>query len=271
MNKKIGNLLSVLCEQKFANGNKIIFRNKKHLILPCSKHLKINAIEKSSTLNKIIARNFNLSGHGCINVATNNKDNYIEYAYDKNLEIISKRLLLEFKNNDLIYLPKQMRFLIESIYKPKHMNLKFLNINTVEQKQFSNSELENLLRHLSVCVVYSKNINEHGEIQLGSTFDDCLSSSIINNMNEHTKLIAVVKLNADEQTVTGDNGSQLLKRKPDLFITNKGVFRINKISNKLELIEFNCKYEDIENVFKSWRFQPVLDRNALRAMPQECI
>lgn len=199
-----------------------------------------------------------------------------EYLYDKLTEIIAKRVILEFKNNDKIFLAKRLSFLIENLYRPNHINIDFQNSEIIKFWP-SNIKWANLVSNLDICIVEVNNVNKNAEIQLDlNKMDDIIARDIACNLRKYSKLIAIIHFNQDNERILyefdkNDKSKFVLERRADLIISNKGVFVFCEKNNRLEMIEYIGNFDHRKPLFDSTSFQPFIDKYSVKAMPQECI
>lgn len=189
--------------------------------------------------------------------------------YDLAYEKIIKRLQVEFADGDKIVISDDLKFLVQSLYFPKHIKVNIMSPSILE-KWPSNFEWLNLVQKLDVCVVHTDNVNENGDVSLRNrNLDECLVSDIMNNIGQKTKIIAVMKL-SESKINSAIEAIQACKCKVDLLITDRCVFKLNKFEKKLELIEFTGDLIELKNIFEQWNFQPLVSRNILKTIRQEC-
>jgi hypothetical protein len=209
-------------------------------------------------------------------IATQTNHSQNEYLYDIDTEIIAKRVLLEFKNNDKIFLPKRLSYLIQNLYKPNHLNIDVLNSEIIKFWP-SNVEWSNLVSKLDVCIIEANNVNKNAEIQLDlNEMNDILARDIIGNIRGHAKLIAIKKFDQDSNKILGefdrsDERKLISKRRADIIISNRGVFAFCEKNHRLEMVEYNENFDHRKPLFEYDSFQPFIDRYSIKRMSQECI
>ncbi len=171
--------------------------------------------------------------------------------FDRSFERIVKRLLIEFKNEDRIFISPSFRFLVQELYFPNHINIEITN-NIA------------LIKNLNICVIHTDKINKNGNFE--PILEDRLINKVINNIEKQTKIISVMKFSNISNQL---NQSFDCKSTFDLLITDKCVFKLNKHEKNLELIEGDLN--ELEDFFNKWDFKPLISRNILKNLKQECI
>ena len=174
---------------------------------------------------------------------------------DRSFEIIVKRLLLEFKNEDRILISPSLKFLIQKFYFLNHINIE-VKVNLL---------LEQDATRFDICVVNTHKINKNGNFEPKQ--EDHSMNKVINNIEKKTKIISVMKF----ANISNQLNLSLLNYKPtfDMLITDKCVFQLNKHERNLELIEGDLN--ELELDFNNWDFKPLISRNILKNLKQECI
>lgn len=171
--------------------------------------------------------------------------------FDRSFERIAKRLLIEFKNEDRIFISPSFRFLVQELYFPNHINIEITN-NIA------------LIKNLNICVIHTNKINKNGNFE--PKLEDHLINKVINNIEKQTKIISVMKFSNISNQL---NRSFDCKSTFDLLITDKCVLKLNKHEKNLELIEGDLN--ELEEFFNKWDFKPLISRNILKNLKQECI
>ena len=180
--------------------------------------------------------------HVYFNTQNQEQETNFTINFDHSIDKITKRVLLEFNNNQIIFLPKNIQELVTKFYMPKHMKLVFSNFY-LQNCWPSNSKWLNYGKKVDVCIVNATRVNKYGDIEINlETLEDCLINDLVDNCKDEMRVIAVMKLDTVNKVVEKfDNESQNLKtlnKKADLIITDKGVLKFNKTYNRLEVIEF---------------------------------
>ena len=202
----------------------------------------------------------------------------IDYSFDADTEIIAKRVLLEIKNNDRAYIAKRLRFLIENLYRPTHLNVEFLTAS-IDQSWHPSVHWLKLVHDLSICVVEAENVNKKGEIQLDMAQNDVTTSiDVVKNIKRQTRLIAILKFKQGNNRILekfskqDESNSYIVKRKADIIISDKGVFAFNDMAERLEMLEYNGKtFEKDRKVFDEDSLEPFIDMEKLTRIKQQCI
>lgn len=202
---------------------------------------------------------------------------YLSLINDIKFESIVKRLLLELnQNNQNIYLSNDLKFLIKSFYMPKHLNLNILN-RLIDMSWPSTQKWIDYVKKLDIIVCHAKMLNKNGEILFDNSIkSDCMEMDLINNLNEQTKLIAVIQFNrnnANEISKMKKSYMTSCKRKPNLIISDLGVFEYNKYENRYEMREYYSE-ENLKEISMSnfnFPFQLHINENNLKTMTKECI
>lgn len=191
--------------------------------------------------------------------------------YDRDLELeqIAKRLVLEFKNNSKIYLCNNLKSLIERFYMPRHLKINIVN-STLEKGKPSSVEWIKTVKTLDLCVVNSVNLNKNSQVELDFLDEQYnLNKEILNNITNRTKIISI--LNVDNRIDINPKPSLIIR--PDLIFTSCGVLTYNVEQNCAQLVEHaqGSNLNDITSKFnKSFYFSPIVDKDSIKQMPQEC-
>lgn len=173
---------------------------------------------------------------------------------DRDLEVIAKRVLLEFENNQNIYLMEPLRNLIENFYLPKHINVK----------------INNSMENLDLCVVQIKKLNSNGQIELYE--NDNLSKKALNNLQDYTRIIGLLTNIKQDDKIPGQFDKTVdYKCIPDLIISDDGVLKFNKHHRKYQLIELNSfQGTKSQSVLSTWTYKPFVERDSLKPIFQQC-
>ena len=201
---------------------------------------------------------------------------------NKSTTTIVKRLVLELENGQNVYLTNKCQLFdeIRKFYMPKHLNLNFMNILVNLAAPNRHPYEVDALKSLNLCaiVVNESNLNGDGQILFSgnadSEEDDCNVPTFhsLAHLNKQAKLIAVVKQGSD-RTVADH---KVLGMKPDLIISNSYVLKLNKFTDKFQLVEVHgnsCLLDESEVQFSLKRIQlkPAIDKINIKQMLQQCI
>ena len=188
-------------------------------------------------------------------------------------EALVKRLLLEFQNNQKVFLYIGLKRFIEKFYFPlRHVDVNVLNDLIVDSWP-SKLNWVDYARKLDLIVVNPTGLDANGRIVLDKTKQmDCLALDLINqSVGKRVKVIALVEFGdyfvEDFKNTNGDL-NKIVERRPDLVISNKGVFEYNQSSERFELVEFvNGSDLDRGNI----PFEFDVDEDKVRLIRYECI
>ncbi|CAF0837211.1 unnamed protein product [Brachionus calyciflorus] len=157
-----------------------------------------------------------------------------------NLERIAKRVILEFKNNDKIYLTENLRKLIKQFYIVKHINLNFCEIKLDSLDSSDQFDL---------CVL---NLSDLKDFNLKPVKNFIL---IIDESNEikikHENLKTIIS-----------------KTKPKLVLSENFVFKYDNMQNILEPIE--VKQNESNVLIEENNFLLKSNQDTKKKILQEC-
>jgi hypothetical protein len=251
-------------------------------ISECDNILNENLVDKKHL--KIVDSNFVKSVLVINNIDNSNKEDnqqsfshYFNQMNDLIFDSLLKRVLLEFnQNNHNLYLSNDLKFIIESFYMPKYLTLNILN-KLIDMNWPSRQEWISHVKKLDICVCHAKMLNQNGEIKFDNTIKtDCMEMDVINNLNEQTKLVAVIKFNQNKTEISKIKEEKAFtiscSRKPDLIISDLGVFEYNKYESRFELREYYSE-DNLNEISKSnfsFPFQPFVNEKSIKIMPRQC-
>ena len=101
--------------------------------------------------------------------------------FDRSFERIVKRLLIEFKNEDRIFISPSFRFLVQELYFPNHINIEITN-NIAS------------IKNLNICVIHTNKINKNNlinknELNMGFIIEDKYFYTTKQNISKQKYLI----------------------------------------------------------------------------------
>jgi acyl CoA:acetate/3-ketoacid CoA transferase alpha subunit len=204
-------------------------------------------------------------------------NDYSNLTSDLKFESILKRVLLEFDRNNLnVYLSRDLKYLIESFYMPKHLNLNILN-RLIEINWPSRQEWINYVKKMDIFVCNVKMLNKNGEIVFDNSIkSDCMEMDLINNLDEQAKVIAVVRFYQNQTEINNkieENFMVNCKRKPNLIISDLGVFEYNMYANRFEMREYYSE-QNLKEISIShnmiFPFQTYINENNIKIMTKQC-
>lgn len=194
-------------------------------------------------------------------------------------EVIVKRLLLELQNEENVYFAHNVNSLIKSFYEPKHIHLNRLNSSVTSNWPSNYAQFLNYVNRMSLCVVKAQRVDKNGHVSLDSSqLEDCMAFDMIEKSSSTCRLIAVMNFNdlkkqeSSDSIINNVGRSLMLKHKPDMVITNRGVFRPNKQTERLELVEYyGAELSEIDRCIDLYGIEAVKNKESLKLMAQECI
>lgn len=203
-------------------------------------------------------------------------------THNKSPATIVKRLLLEFENGQSVYLTNKCQLFdqVRKFYMPKHLNVHFMNILVDLAAPNRHPYEVDALKHLNLCVIVvnESNLNGDGQILFSGNEDDkdddCSIPAFhsLSHLNKYAKLIAVVRQSGDRTL----KDHKVLGMKPDLIISDSYVLKLNRFTDKFQLVEVHgssslLDVSDVEFSLKRIQLKPSIDKINIKQMLQQCI